>query len=73
MNYEEMSKEDLKMANDNLVAVIEQLLSTKLSVESTASSNCTTKCFDAYNTCIANGTGVLVCSANLRSCVAACP
>jgi hypothetical protein len=74
MNYDEMSKEDIKTANDNLVAVIEQLLSTKLTDDSTVESkNCQSKCFVEYNQCIANGSGVLVCSANLRGCIAGCP
>lgn len=73
MNYEEMNNEDIKMANDHLVAVIEQLLSTKLTDGLTTASDCNSTCFAEYNQCVANGTGLLVCSANLRGCIVVCP
>ncbi|TRU82257.1 MAG: hypothetical protein EWV54_21980 [Microcystis novacekii Mn_MB_F_20050700_S1D] len=69
MNYEEMSNEDLKSANDNLVAVIEKLLSNNL----VPAKDCQTKCCDEYNQCIKDGKGVLVYSANLRGCITGCP
>lgn len=73
MNYEEISKEDLRMAHDNLLAVIEQLTTNKLATESTTSSNCTSKCSADYNACVSAGNGLLVCSSNYRGCVTACP
>jgi hypothetical protein len=72
MNYEEISKDDLKAAHDNLLAVIEQL-TIKLASEPTALSSCTSKCSAEYSACVAAGTGLLVCASNYRGCVAACP
>jgi len=74
MNYEEISNEDLRVAHDNLLAVIEQF-TTKLAAESTtsSSSDCISKCSAEYNACVSAGTGLLVCSSNYRGCVAACP
>jgi hypothetical protein len=74
MNYEEISKEDLRVAHDNLLAVIEQL-TTKLAAESIASSssNCISKCSAEYDACVKAGTGLLVCSSNYRKCVSDCP